>query len=1389
MPRSENYYDNVLEKAPSQIGGAVSDYPTYKAPGEITPAERQANKYQIEAGRSVLNRLPEEIKKNIGRTVRDYKTVFKGTAEAVGLELQERLVGAPKGATGFDYAKMGAEDSAKTAWHLIKAIPKEIAKAPFRMSHSFLEAENRFISKKLGVEPTIKTEYNLPVLGEVKSLGGSYDDDIKNGMSPATAGINTSLRVVGDVAVSFLGIDIGKALFRPKVKTVKVLGEERVGKPVFKELPPEQRLRATAEYRKIEEQFTKQKFTKQSGHDPTTGKLFVSKQNSNIAYKPLSNEAAAKFKGTSENVFWKKVKIGDDLVENSIIKIDKSLYDKTKGIFSKRFGKSRIVEGEFGPEIKIKSLTTRVGEKGILGEAPITKAPVAPAVAKAKPADIPGWEKMTDLQKAEAMGAEPVEVKRTVNIELIKPHPVEFQKAIADDAPSLTDKPIEVDSQWNILDGHHRLLEALERGDKTIEIIQVTDKTKPPSEKIISALGDAKRTDPACVKSCRETLEKYPDAIPERVIFSDTIENASKQYLSNIEKDVHKQLEGFTHIRVNVDGKVIESKADVKGAEPFTENQIKKFVSESSKDVAMAEKLGVAPEEVPSVMRRPIKGFENKIVTGKQTEQIQYLQESKNIDNESIQSISTLLNGKANINELTQSEAFAISETLRGIPAPGKDEVFDFNSNLNKSWTHQARRWMEAAERESKMAGKNYPVLSEVYVPMELGIRMRDGAFMRMQTRFREVFGKYSGDKYIEERRMIEEYRTGNTDIINKNKELSPEVQAELIEIAEWQRKWYNEAFKDANVGIKSERWFNYYGPQIKEAGGIKYMFKEGELPKELNTFFKFEREGMLSPYMDDSLALMEIYARAFAGQKFVKPAYDHAQKVIDKLPPNIKKATTDYTQEKMGYKEDLEKELIDFGKKLSAKSGGRIPENITRQTIDFGMTNSYAAALGIPRLMPIVRNTMQYPLMTMSDIGLKYGMYGWKKSFEKGEIEKIRRRGILVQSGVEYGGELAEATGKGLVGKAADKYKQLGQTLMKPYGGVDSVNRTATVIGVEKRFDDHWDLLSNGKISYEEFEKGIDMQGFSPTIQQMLRERFSKGDKKSIEEANDIMVLDIVDRTQFPYRRGTQTRMHYGLKGKAGLQFSQWIWEYAFTMKDWIARGQWDKVLRFLGTGTTIKRVAEEDFGIDVEKWVALGPFSGFPLGPIASMAISASDAVKNSLTGMDKEFNDNYQNIVGSLKLYGGPAFGVGKQRLGKFFESVQRHKSGIAPTPDPEKPFWLISSTGKAMMPVSFTDLLLDTFGFKVMEGSEQSDRINRIKRDEVQKGMKVDEAMRYLVNSGDWEGFNDLVVKNDIMISDIQTKLKSYNIPLDDRLYERLPIELKIKYLNLFYPSEE
>ena len=121
---------------------------------------------------------------------------------------------------------------------------------------------------------------------------------------------------------------------------------------------------------------------------------------------------------------------------------------------------------------------------------------------------------------------------------------------------------------------------------------EAVKKVKPTTEKIISSLGKAKRTDPACVKTFRETIKKHPDAIPERVIFSDTIENASEQYLSNIKRGTSKQLEGFTHLRANVDGKIIESKPFVpKGAKAFKEDEILKSISTGPQKVRKEIKL------------------------------------------------------------------------------------------------------------------------------------------------------------------------------------------------------------------------------------------------------------------------------------------------------------------------------------------------------------------------------------------------------------------------------------------------------------------------------------------------------------------------------------------------------------------------------------------------------------------------------------------------------------------------------------------------------------------------------------------------------------------------------------------------------------------------------
>ena len=1343
------YYSSVPKRVPAQVGQVVSDYPT-------TPIKELSGQAPVREEEERLFDRPGagKIERQVRRTMSDYATVFKGTSEAVGEELKSQLgeKGA-KGATGFDYFKMGFVAPIKIAGAFATQLPIEIAKAPLRLSLSMLEAENRFISKQLGVKQSICKSYNLPTihnvpilgeinLGEVKSFGGSYDDDIKNGMSPGTAYLNTGIRLGVDSSIVFLPLDAYRAVFSPRIKVMRK-GKVTLadGKPAFAPLPPKQKLRMTAEYKKIEAQFKPEKFTKQKGPDMTVGDMFVSKQNPNVAYMPMSEEGIKILGikgGTPQNILYRKTKIGNGLVQSDAVKLMGSRYTGikswTKAQLEKKFGRSRVIEGEFGPEIIIKSVTARIGEKGMMGVAPRGKVPSAAAVAK--PADIKGWEKMTDVQKAEALGAEPV-----------------------------------------------------------IEAV-------PSSGKIISALGEAKRTDPACVKTFRETLSKNPEAIPERVIFSDSIENASKQYLSNIEKGTSKQLEGFTHLRASVDGKIIESKVAIEGAKPFTENQIKEFVSESKTDIAAAEKLGVEPE-VTSVMRRPLKGQGDKMVKGSQIDEIKYLQEQKKFGEEDLFLVSKMLNGKTNLNELTQNEAFAISETLRGIADPLKAEagrVFDLPDiggigtfvGLNKSWTHQGRRWMADYQREAMARGLNHPIYDEVYIPIQLGLRLRDGAFIRFNdSLLNDIYGKYAKPKFSEERRLIDAYLRGDREIIALDKTLSDEVKAELTKIADSQKAWYEKARKDP-AGTMSEKYAGIYSPELREKGATKLYKTKGELQKELTAFYKFQRtEEALTPYIDDPLTLMQIYAHGFYTQKFVKPAYDHAVKVIDPLPPKVKEAMTDHVQEVMGYKDDLEKALNRFGEKLSKNTGGRIPPDALTKGIDVLSKNAFFGALLSP--MAPIRNFFQFAFISIPDLGFKYALQGWKSGFDPTKVREMRRRGILTNTGTEYGGEAVKEPAKGLTGlagKGIEKYTNAQEWALKAtYGTMDTISRTGAATGVEQRFYDHWNALVEGKITQSEFEHGIDMASYDPITQQMLRSRFSKGDQASIEEANEIQLMLTVDREHFPYRKGTQTRAHYGMRGREGLKFSQWVWEYSFTISDWIKRGQWDKVVRFLGIGSLVKNTFEEAYGIDISKWVTQGPFGGMPMGPMASLIVETMSMAKNISYQNHEAVDDNWRNISNVIKLHGGVAVGpVQKARNDKFAETIRRREAGVVVSPDPEKPFSIISSTGKHVRWASFTELLLDTSGFLPIEESEQSSRLNVTYLETKKRNKQIDEAMREYVNTGDIAGALESLIDDNVPIPDIRMKMKSYGVDLDDRLYERLPVDIKIKLFKLFYPSD-
>ncbi|MFA6534596.1 MAG: hypothetical protein WCT37_05535, partial [Patescibacteria group bacterium] len=813
-----------------------------------------------------------------------------------------------------------------------------------------------------------------------------------------------------------------------------------------------------------------------------------------------------------------------------------------------------------------------------------------------------------------------------------------------------------------------------------------------------------------------------------------------------------------------------------------------------------AEKQSIDPfirpkPEMPSSMAKPIKGFEKSMVTDKQVNQILDLRADRELSDVTLQAISKVVTGKNNIYELTQKEAYDVSEAMRLMPGEGAIANGDWQFFM-RPWTHPARYWMEAAERELGM-----PVYSEVFLPIETGGRLMNVFSERWQDAAREIFGKYAQPKYIEERRAITEYIEGNKEAITKNPEIKPEAKKELLIIGDWLQKQYSNLFKD--LGITSERFFGVYSPKIRKLGGINQLYKSDELPIEIKPFYEFEREGDLAPLEDDALALFDIYTRAIGKKTYMHDPLENAKKVIEKMEDgSVKRSSNAYLQEKLGYAGKGEEYLNKVGESLSQKTRGFLPKDITKQLFDTAMTTSYAGALGLPRVMPIFRNAIQVLLTTYPDLGPQFFAEGVKRFFSEGGLQKVKDKGFLVKMGVPYGAELSAETGKGVIGRSVDLYKNLNRFTMKPYGWTDELTRGVTYHGVEARFDNYWQAFRDGKIDYAEFERGINMDGFNPTLQKVLRQKFGQNTSASLEEAKDLMAMDVLDSTQFPYRKGSESRIFYGLKGKAGLQFGQWTAEYVFTLKSWISRGQWLKLIRWMGMGSAIKRSVEDTFNVDVSKWVnapediimgifgggnigAAGPFSGFPLGPIGKMTASAIAGFNSAMTGMTDEVNKHWQDIYRSMQIYGGTLTGVGVNKLKDYYQSIKRYEAGMAISPDPAKPFGVWSSTGKIIRWVDFTTLTKIMLGFDDPEGYEQSERIGRIKKESVEYTNHINQAMNFLVD-GNFKKFDQTVEKYNLLIPDIANKMKSYQTPLDQRIFEQMPMELKVKYFNAFYP---
>lgn len=248
----------------------------------------------------------------------------------------------------------GASVAALT--NFVLALPKEAAKAPFRVAYSTYRGwQSPFTGK-----PAAETESpEVPLLGSIPSYYRNYEDAKASGMGPLAAGLQTGSMALGDVTIAASVAETFTSAFKPR-----------------NALKPGEIVQNTTPI--------------QSVIQDTEGILKTKRgENSSSEYYSIPKTQAAKYNGNSGNTFVKLTPASPDgsLVEMSIIQTKKGPVDRINTFFGIN---KNVTEGKFGPEQKIYSQVVEA-KPGVNAPPDLVVAPEAGAqIAPIPPAPLKG---------------------------------------------------------------------------------------------------------------------------------------------------------------------------------------------------------------------------------------------------------------------------------------------------------------------------------------------------------------------------------------------------------------------------------------------------------------------------------------------------------------------------------------------------------------------------------------------------------------------------------------------------------------------------------------------------------------------------------------------------------------------------------------------------------------------------------------------------------------------------------------------------------------------------------------------------------------------------------------------------------------------------------------
>lgn len=794
-------------------------------------------------------------------------------------------------------------------------------------------------------------------------------------------------------------------------------------------------------------------------------------------------------------------------------------------------------------------------------------------------------------------------------------------------------------------------------------------------------------------------------------------------------------------------------------------------------EIAAPETVAGDQSVKPFIPPKALKGMENKPITAEQLSTLGKIGSYNGIEPGMSDAVIRTITGKKAVGELTQAEYAKAAQTLSTFNNMAKYHPPEQGVNLFSQYVAPQRHWMRTYEEKSGI-----PLYSEVYSPLEEATRLRDVFRDSARNEAREVFGKYANEGFAEERRLVSAHMRGETDAITGNSTLSPEVKADLTAIADKMRGIYDRI--GPQLDVPTDIFLKDYQPRVQNIGGIHQLYKEGaEIPKELEFFAKEKRKGDLSGVqIDDALALFDIYTNAGSNRMFMNPALTRIGAMSEKLPTTIQNSVKSYVLEKMGYGGRLEQFMDSFIPGLNKKLGTNLPPDAARQLTNLTLSTMYSGLLSSPATW--FRQTFQYPMFGYARLGPKFMGSAIKTGLSKEGMAEAAKAGVLVDLGVPFGEELTKDVTLG--GRVANLYRKGTQKIVAPNSIADNGMRSIVYHQSKMQWDEAIGKYNSGKLDWPGLERELDLGAFSKPDQNILREKLTSGDMKG---AFDHYAREIIDETNFPYRKAASSRISYGLAGKLGSSLMQWPIEAAYTVKRWAATGQWDKLIRFYAASSAINRTMKDTFGFDFSRslfnratgGVIPSSFLGPAQNPYSPFVKSAQD----SLNMMSSFFNQNHEDfnkykdsIVKTLtKALPG---GVEISNFRNFMASYNRG-------PNADGKYAILNDQKEVNYYGDFADLFWgQLMGFPT-QGKENSSVLMTDMRNAQFDRTRVKQDILEKFQQEKYDDANSLIEASGIKIT--PQDLDDYHIPLTERTFKALPAMLKAQFAPRVYPETQ